>query len=234
MIFWINIFFYLLLQGTPNDDGFKLFISSFDSSYSKVNDYSCKLYKKELVEGKYKVRKNIIYKFKKPDCFYLNWTEGEDKGLEVLYAGKKYNYKSKVHPGGLFSFVDLAIDPRGKKALEGCRHSILDSDFGSIIEILKKNYDMAVRKNGVEILELEKTVVDGKEVIPYKFIFPKSDDYYGHVIIIYLDLKLNLPLKFVVYDKNLKLLEDYEFWDLKINNGFDDMDFDVKNPKYKF
>ncbi len=234
MNFTLYIILLFLLQTSIQNEDFESFISELDESYKKVNDYTCKLSKKELYHGKYTHRKNIIYKFKKPCFFYLNWTEGEDKGMEVIYAGKKYNNKSKVHTGGLMSVISVAIDPRGKKALDGCRHSILDSDFGSIIDLIKTNYKRAVKESCANIFLEKKAEVNGQKTSVYKIIFPQDNSYYGHIIYIYLCEKLNLPLKFVVYDKDYKLLEDYEFWDLKINVGLDDIDFDINNSKYKF
>jgi len=77
-------------------------------------------------------------------------------------------------------------------------------------------------------------IVDGKPVRVFQIIFPKDIKYYGHKLYVHICKNLNLPLKFVVYDINNKLLEDYEFWDLKVNVGLTEMDFDIKNPKYKF
>ncbi|MFH1050791.1 MAG: DUF1571 domain-containing protein [bacterium] len=234
MVIMIHIFVVFLLQMFSYNTNMETFLNSLESSFEKVNDYTCKLYKKELVDGKYTLRKNINFKFKKPCYYYLNWTEGEDKGMEVIYAGKKYKNKLKVHPGGIMSFIDIAIDPRGKKALEGCRHSVLDADFGSIIELMKKNYELAQKHEGAELQQLANGVVNGKASKVFKITLPKDDIYYGHLIYLHLDEKSDLPLKFVVYDKNKKLLEDYEFWDLKVNVGLTDIDFDVDNPKYKF
>ena len=39
---------------------FENLLNSIEKAYSKVNDYSCKLYKKELVEGEYITKRDSL------------------------------------------------------------------------------------------------------------------------------------------------------------------------------
>ena len=57
---------------------------------------------------------------------------------------------------------------------------------------------------------------------------------------VYVDDELNLPVRYESYDWPDKpggkpiLLEEYTYTDIKMNNGFSDMDFSENNPKYHF
>jgi outer membrane lipoprotein-sorting protein len=209
-------------------------ILSIEKSYNKVNDYSCKVYKKELINGIYYEKKNIIYKFKKPYYYYMKWTEGDDAGMEAIYAGKKYNNKMRVHLGGMMSFIDVEIDPFGKDVFNENRHSIFDSDLGYIIKIFKKNFNLA-KKNKIDACRLVgKKLIDNKTTYLYEAVFPKKTEFYGYIIQIYICPDLNLPIKLIVYDWDKKIIESYHFTELIINNGFDDSDFDVNNPEYDY
>ena len=61
-----------------------------------------------------------------------------------------------------------------------------------------------------------------------------------HIARIFVDDELNLPVHYEAYDWPEKpggepiLTERYTYLNLKLNNGFTDMDFDVRNPNYGF
>ena len=61
-----------------------------------------------------------------------------------------------------------------------------------------------------------------------------------HVAMIYVDDELNIPIRYEAYDWPEKeggkplLTEEYTYLNLKLNNGFTDADFDVRNPNYQF
>jgi outer membrane lipoprotein-sorting protein len=206
-------------------------VETIINAYSKVNDYTCSMSKKELVDGKYIEQKNILYKHKKPNKYYMKWTEGSDKGQEAIYAGKKYGNKLYVHPGGTFSFISTKIDPKGGMAMKDNRHSILESDYGYIVSLIKTNFNKAKTANEGKFKIDECTNPEG---ITITAEFPEGKDYYCGKIIIFLDKKLNLPTQFKVFDWKGKLLESYKYINLKVNTGLSDNDFDVDNSDYDF
>ena len=61
-----------------------------------------------------------------------------------------------------------------------------------------------------------------------------------YVARIFVDDELNLPIRYEAYDwpskqgEPPKLIEQYTYLDLKLNNGFTDADFDIRNPQYGF
>ena len=61
-----------------------------------------------------------------------------------------------------------------------------------------------------------------------------------HVARIFVDDELNLPVRYEAYDwpKNPddgpQLSEEYTYLNIKVNNGFTDLDFDVANSNYQF
>lgn len=236
LIFAISLFLSLIaVQNLYSETfDFENILNSIAQSYSKVKDYSCMLYKKELVQGEYITKRNIIYKFMKPQFYYIRWTEGDDEGMEAIYAGAKYNNQMRLHLSGLMGFLDVSIDPRGKTAMKDCRHSILDSDIGFIINILKKNFQKANKSSQFKVNQLRDTEFEHKYLNTYELLFPDEKSYYGRKIVVCIDEKLNLPVKFEVYNSDFKLIEDYRFSELRINNGFGAKDFDTDNPDYGF
>ena len=61
-----------------------------------------------------------------------------------------------------------------------------------------------------------------------------------HLARIFVDDELNLPVRYESYDwpkeagAAPELMEEYTYLNLKLNNGFTDADFDIKNPNYGF
>ena len=61
-----------------------------------------------------------------------------------------------------------------------------------------------------------------------------------HQAQIFIDDAFNLPIRYIAYDwprtpnAPLKVVEEYNYMNLKLNVGLTDKDFDPENPKYKF
>jgi len=205
-----------------------------EAKYATMNDYTCTMAKKELVDEEYISWQKVIYKYKKYDNYYMKWTEGSQEGMEVIYAGKKYDYQMKVHLGGYLNLLNLSIDPNGSTAMKKSRHPITESHLGFTIQLMKNSLLNAKNEKGSKIEFIKAQTLNNRNVKLYKAEFPPNKGFYGHIIYIYLDDLLNLPVKFDVYDWNDKLLESYTFSDMKINVGLKDIDFDTENKAYNF
>jgi len=61
-----------------------------------------------------------------------------------------------------------------------------------------------------------------------------------HIARIYVDDELNVPIRYEAGDwpkqpgGEPELMEEYTYLNRKLNNGFTDADFDIRNPNYKF
>jgi hypothetical protein len=204
------------------------------TSYNYVKDYTCLLYKKELVNNSYIEHKNILIKHRKPLSFYLKWTEGDKEGTEVIYVQGKNGNKLIAHAGGLIKWLTLNLDPTGSIAMKDNRHTVLEAHIGQIIEICDKNYKLATQLNaGTFELCGEKAIGD-RTAICIKAVFPNDKQFYGGVNYIYVDKEYKFPIAVEIYGWNNELLEKYEYTDIKLNVGLTDKDFDPKNNEYRF
>ena len=205
-----------------------------EAKYASINDYTCMVSKKELVNGEYITWRNVYFKYRKPDNYYLKWTEGSSEGKEVLYAGKKYNYKMKAHLGGLLNVINVNLDPKGSLAMKESRHNIFESDIGFVINLIKTNLQLSRKQKAGYVSYVKEVKINNCSANLFKAEFPKSKGFYCHVIYLYLDKDMNLPVKFEVYDWSDKLIGSYMFSNIKINVGLKDYDFDINNKSYHF
>ncbi len=66
----------------------------------------------------------------------------------------------------------------------------------------------------------------GQEIFVPRYYVPRALVWIGH--------ETRLPLKLECYDDQGRLYESYEHSELRINVGLTDIDFDRKNPEYRF
>ncbi len=232
---FINILILIILINTPAhafDPG--QVISDAIRSYDQVKDYTCRFHKKELVQDKYVEQKNIIIKYRKPFSIYMKWTEGDEKGTEVIYVQGRNDNKLKAHTGGPLKWLTLNLDPGGSIAMRNNRHTVLDAHIGKIIEICDNNHKLSKQLN-VGTFELcEEKRIGGRPQSCIKAAFPNDRRFYGVISYIYLDKEYKFPVAVEIYGWNNELLEKYEYTDIKLNVGLTDKDFDPKNKEYEF
>ncbi|HAK59822.1 MAG TPA: hypothetical protein DCO77_05490 [Nitrospiraceae bacterium] len=199
------------------------------ASYARVNDYTCLLHRKDLVNGVLKEHATVLFKFKRPSRFYMRWPK--DK-IEAIYADGKYNNKMVIHGGLLFKFMSIAVKPEA--ALKYNRHTIREADIGHILTLFETNYVKSRTDPDATILFEDEEMLGNRNTWRFKAVFPADRDYYGHVITIHIDKELFLPIKIVVYGWKGELFEQYYYEDLKVNVGLTEEDFNVNNSKSLF
>lgn len=232
---FIHILLFLILVATEAhafDPG--QIISDAIKSYDQVKDYTCLFYKKELVKDKYIEQKNIIIKYRKPLSFYLKWTEGDEKGTEVIYVQGRNDNKLKAHGSGFLKWLTLNLDPDGSIAMKDNRHTVREAHIGKMIDICDKNYKLA-KQLGVGKFELcEEKIIGGRAQNCITATFPDDRRFYGGINYIYVDKEYKFPVAVEIYGWNNELLEKYEYTNFNLNVGLTDKDFDPKNKDYKF
>jgi len=200
-----------------------------NAAFAGVNDYSCILHRKDVVNGTMKEHSNVLFQYKKPSRFYMKWLKYK---IEAIYAEGKYNNKMVIHGGLLFNFVSIAVDP--KAALKYSRHTLPEADIGHILKLVETNYRKAEADKDASVVFEQEEKLDQRMTWRFKAVFPADRDYYGHVIHINIDKELYLPIKIKVLGWKNELLEEYYYEDLKVNVGLTDENFDVNNKEYKF
>jgi hypothetical protein len=162
-------------------------------------------------------------------------------GREVIWVDKQNEGKLVVHEaGGLIGMKTFFLDPTGLLAMRGQRYPIYEAGLENlIIKLIEKaerdrdagpctvNYrDGAdINKRPCSLIEL----IHNDRRQPYEF----------HKAHVFIDKELKVPVRFAAYDwpvngQKPALLEEYTYYNIKVNVGLTDMDFNKNNPAYRY
>lgn len=202
--------------------------------YKSVESYTCRLDKRVANAGTLHEDLSITVKFKKPTNYYFRWEKGLRRGREVIFDPGRHNGKIVAHPGGLFRFMVLHLNPEGRLAMKENRHSLKNSGLGKIMQVVEADYRRS-RLQGLDAIGfVGKGRIDDRSTWVIQGQFPENQGYYASKVVLFLDQSLGLPIKASIYDGSGRLVEEYVFHQLAINVGLTDQDFDPDNPDYDF
>ena len=214
-----------------------------------IKDYTFTLIKQESVNGK--VYDPCMFDMKirnEPFSVYLKYRQPEKKaGTEAIFVKGQNSDKIKAKGVGALALIGTtSLAPTGKFAMDGNKYPITEVGVARLVDLfievgendILNNYECTVQYyENVPLMQGSTRVCTCIEVVhpkvtPGKFPF--------HIARIFIDDELQLPVRYESYDWPKKegekptLLEAYIYHDLKLNVGLTDLDFDTKNPDYRF
>lgn len=214
------------------------------SRMDDIRDYSATLLRRQRIDGKLsgyefafiKVRHepfSVYMKFLKPDRV---------KGREVIYVENQNDGKLLAHEPAFDKLGTFGLAPDGLIAMRGERYPITQVGFRNLAVKLIERAEAEKRKGtsckvtfgkNAKINNRSATVI---EAIRTKR--KKDDEFYR--VRVFIDDELQIPVRYEAHDWPAKeggepvLLEEYTYFNVKLNPGFDDEDFDITNPEYNF
>lgn len=118
-----------------------------------VQQLTYTMQKKERVDGELMEQKVNVKMQYSPFKIYMR-QEYPDEGLEVLYAEGENNEKAYVNLNG-FPWVTLQLDPLGQRMRKGQHHSLFESGFKHIGDIVDYQVHAIRSKKNVVLLKDE-------------------------------------------------------------------------------
>jgi hypothetical protein len=206
------------------------------TAFDKVKSYSCRLIKRERLEGVLSPNHVIDLKVRhEPFSVSMVWQEPKDlEGQEVVYVAGKNDGKMRVKPGGLLGsvgFLTLPLDdPRTRKT---SKHKITEAGIGKLIEKCETGWkvERELKVTRVKIgaylyakrrctrVELTHTGKAGGQIKHYKNV-------------VYFDQQTNLPIRVENYgwpedEKSpAPLVESFSYVNLRLDAGVADEAFE--------
>lgn len=238
----------------PLDTALQIARDGLAQCRAQVNDYTAMLVKRETVDGvlsdhefmfvKVRNRKIVNGQLVSPLSVYLTYLKPASvKGREVVYVEGKNDGNLIAHEGGFKGrfLPTVPLPPTGMLAMRGQRYPITEIGIENLMVKLIERGETArqfpdvtctFRKNA-KVKDRVCTVLEVTQ--PNRH--PQLEFYQAQVFI---DDAYNLPVRYIAYDwpskqgDPLKVIEEYNYLDLKLNVGLTDADFDPKNPQYNF
>ena len=166
------------------------------------------------------------------------------KGREVIYVHGKNQNKMCAHEGGKglkAAIPDLWLDPTGFLAMKGQRYPVTEIGLENLIVQLISRAERDMKVGMCKVQFRKGALLNERKCTVIQVIHPdKRAPYDFHIAQIFIDDQLQVPVRYVSYDwpetpgARPKLIEEYTYLNVEINNGFKDIDFDVNNPNYNF
>jgi hypothetical protein len=211
----------------------------------KIHDYSATVAKRERIGGKLLDYEYMFAKLRqKPFSVYLYFLGPADlKGQEVIYVDGQNNNNMWAHGSGLRKtmFGNVLLKPDGPIAMKNQRYPVTELGILNLTRRLVEVGEDNKNYGECEVKFYEGTKVQGRVCTCIEVIHPvPRRNFVFHIARIFVDKELNMPIRYESYDWPKEaggppeLLEEYTYVNLKLNNGFADADFDIKNPNYKF
>ncbi len=214
--------------------GPKQLLGAMEAAYAGVKDYTATLLKQERVKGKLLPRETIQVKFRRPFSIYMKWTGSEKAGQEVLYVRGRNDGQMRAHPGS-FPDVTVSLKPGSGLAMRGNRHPITEASLGDVLALMVRDLKRSEARpqDGVTLTDLGEETRFGARVRCVEGRFP-ADGYYAPRLRICVFVASKLLSRVQAWDAGDRLVEDYEYRDLRVNVGLRDRDFAEDNPAYNF
>jgi hypothetical protein len=180
----------------------------------------------------------------KPFSVYMYFISPSDvKGREVIYIDGQNDGKMWAHTTGLQDKLvgTVSIPPDGPIAMKGQRYPLTELGVLNLTRRLVQVGEQDIKYGECEVKFFKNAKINDRiaTCIQVKHPVPRRN-FLFYEARIFVDDELNIPIRYEAYDwpkeagAKGELMEEYTYMNLKLNNGFTDADFDIKNPNYKF
>ena len=210
-----------------------------------LHDYSAVMVKRERHDGKLSNYEYMFIKVRhKPLSVYLYFLDPPAvKGQEVIYIQGQNDGKMLAHPVGIRQKIvgTVKLDPNGAIAMRGNHYPITEIGMLNLVRRLIEVGEHDAQYGECEVKFMPGAKVNGRTCTCLQIVHPvPRRNFLFHMARIFVDDELVVPLRLEAYDwpaqpgGQPELIEEYTYLNVKINNGFTDADFDVRNPNYGF
>ena len=216
---------------SPMDEPIRL-ITAAREAYSRVQDYSCVLVKRERVGPEAPAENVILMNVRaRPFSVYLRWQAPRDlAGQEVCYVTGRNNGQMRVRSAGALGVVGfVSLDPNDPRARKNSRHSITEAGLGNMLQRLTTGWENERRLNATQV-QLATYEYNKRKCTRVETVHPSNPNrqflYYRTVV--YFDKETHLPVRMECYDwprrngDKGEAVEVYSYVNLRVNEGLSD------------
>jgi hypothetical protein len=211
----------------------------------KIADYSATLAKRERIKDKLNDPEYMDIKVRhKPFSVYMCFSApAKIKGQEVIYVEGQNNNNMWAHAVGIKDkmFGKVLIKPDGPIAMNDQRYPLTELGILNLTKRLVQVAEDDIKFGECEVKFFKGAKINNRVCTCIQVVHPvPRRNFLFNVARIFVDDELNVPIRYESYEwpkepgGDPELIEEYTYINLKLNNGFTDADFDIKNPNYHF
>jgi hypothetical protein len=237
----------------PLDPAIQFAFDTLKYVQENVVDYTAIMIKRERIDGvlgdhefmgvKVRNRKTRNGVIVTPFSVYMTFLKpAEIKGREVIYVENQNRGHIVAHEGGVKGkfLPTMELDPKGMIAMRNQRYPITDVGIENLcVKLIEKG--QRDRAHAECVVETKSVKNGDRPATLISAMHPVERPHFDfHRAEIYVDDQLKVPVRYAAYvwpkspGGEPELLEEYIYQNIKMNVGLKDIDFDRKNPKYKF
>jgi hypothetical protein len=211
----------------------------------KIEDYSATVVKRERHGAKLNDYEYFFLKIRhNPFSVYLYFLSPQSvRGQEVIYVEGQNNGNMWAHTVGVRDALigTVSLSPTGLIAMRGQRYPLTEIGLLNMTRRLVEVGEQDMQYGECEVQFFVGAKVNDRVCTCLQVVHPvPRRNFLFHIARIFVDEEFNVPIRYESWDwpkregEAPELLEEYTYLNLKLNNGFTDMDFDIRNPNYKF
>lgn len=212
------------------------------TALNQVQDYEALFTKRELIQGKLVHQEMQLKLREKPFSVYMRFNR-ELEGRETLYVDGLYNNQLLAHEGSGFASLagTLTLDPKGEYAMAENHYPIQSIGMRKLVEQILEQLERETKFGEIEVKYFPQAKLGDRPCEVIQSYHPHArKDFRFHMSRLFIDSELKLPVRLENYafptanNPQPQLYEEYTYSNIRVNVGLTDLDFDRKNPKYKF
>lgn len=203
-----------------------------------VQDYAATFTKVERIDGKLGDTQQMQIRVRhNPFSIYMNFVQ-PNPGQEVLYVANQNNGKLvALGSGWKRRMGKMNLDPNGSMAMQNQRYPITRAGILNLITKLSTIAEADMKYAESTVSHNAAVKIDGRPVTMVELAHPvPRKNFTYHKTRVFIDHELLIPVAYEKYSWPAEvggrpvLEERYIYTNLKVNNGFSDLDFSPDNP----
>jgi hypothetical protein len=207
----------------------------------KLKDYSAVLVRRERIRGKLTGYEYVFVKIRhKPFSVYVYFQAPAGvEGQEVIYIAGQNEGNLLAHRPGVQ--VTAHLNPDGMIAMNRRRYPLTEIGLVNLVRRLVEVGQKDLKHGECEVKYFTDAKLNKRSCTVIQVTHPQPrEEFQFHLARVFVDNELMAPIRYEAYDwprepgGEPRLMEEYTYLDLKVNNGFTDEDFSVRNPAYHF
>jgi len=229
----------------PLEPALKIAQEGLASIKANISDYSATMVKRERIDGELGEHQYMFCKVRhEPFSVYLSFLAPEDvKGQEVIYVAGQNEDNILAHAGsGVRAMVGMvSLKPSSMLAMQGNRYPITELGVENLTRRLVEVAEHDKQFGECDVNFYPGAKVNGRVCTCIQVSHPvPRRNFRFHLARVFIDDELKIPVRYEAYDWPQEvggqpvLMEEYTYMNVKVNEGFTDLDFDPRNKAYKF